>query len=212
MKYLKMLGLAVAVATFLAAILGAGNASATVLCSTTADPCPFSQGVPMNTVFDFSTKEFNLKFVDTAGESVDECSSSTIKGTISNAGSSTATVTGPIEQFTLGSCTFQTTTLTKGSLEIHRIAGTSNGTVTADGPIEVTINTVLFGSCVFLITSGKSFGDLTEGKPAILHVNVPLDKISGSNFACPPSIVLTGTFTLTEPKETTVSVSTSLGF
>jgi len=209
MRHLKMLGLAAIAAVALVAVAGAGSASATALCSTTGDPCPAGQKWPVNTAFDFSAKEFALIFRDTGGEELDKCTSATIKGKISNAGSSTETVTGPIEQFTFGSCTFPTTILSKGSLEVHKSVGTSNGTVTADGPIEATINTIPFGSCIYLITSGKSFGDLTEGKPAILHVNAPLDKISGSNIACPESIVLVATLTQTEPSNTTLSVSSS---
>jgi hypothetical protein len=53
MKYLKILGLAAVAAAAVMSIAGAGSASATVLCSTTADPCPAGQKWP-TLVVDFT--------------------------------------------------------------------------------------------------------------------------------------------------------------
>lgn len=208
MRYLKMLGLAAATAALMA-IAGASSASATVLCSTTIDPCPSAQKWP-NIAFDFSVPAGgSLTVTSTESEALDTCQTSTIKGKITNAGSATATVTGPVEETTFGSCTFPTTVLERGNLEIHKIAGTSNGTITADGTFRWTINTVFFGSCIFGFTSGKSIGDITEGNPAILHINAVVEKFSGSNFSCPETQKMTGTYTLTSPASTTLSVSSS---
>ena len=213
MKYLRMFGLAAVLAATLAVIAGAGSASATVLCSTTADPCPAGQSWPVNTVLDFSirsggTQEWYI-LTDTTGEELDTCSSSTVKGRITNAGSSTATVAGSVEELTWTSCTFPTKTVTKAGLEIHKIAGTSNGTVTSSGTFEVTINTIFFGSCIYGVTSGVDLGELTEGNPAIFHINAVAEKFSGSNLACPSTSKWTATYTLTSPSGTTLSVSSS---
>jgi len=210
MKYAKMLALAAVAAGALMAFVGAGTASATVLCSTTADPCPAGQSWPATTPLDFSIPSgSSANLVDTEGEPLDTCSTSTVKGSISSAGSSTTTTTGAVSELTWGSCTFPTNTILKGKLEVHKIAGTSNGTVTADGTFEVTINTIFFGSCIYGVTSGVDLGEITEGKPAIFHANAVAEKFSGSALACPATSRWTATYTVTAPSETTLSVSSS---
>ena len=208
MRYLKMLGLAAVAAAALFAILGAGSASATVLCSTTAEPCPAGQKWPVGTTLDWSVPSGKqIALVDTEGGELDKCSTSTLQWTITNAGSATTTVTGENEGTTWGSCTFPTKTLTLGKTEIHKIAGTSNGTVTEEGTFEVTINTVFFGSCIYGATSGVSIYDLIEGVAAETRVNAVVERFSGSNFACPSTAKMTGDYVLTAPKNTTRSVS-----
>jgi len=210
MRYLKMLGLAAVAAATLTAILGAGSAAATVLCSTTVDPCPAGQDWVAGTVLDFSVSSgAAITWDETGGERLNSCTTSTMKGKITNTGGSTGTVTGPVEETSWGSCTFPTKTLNKGALEVHKIAGTSNGTVTADGTFEVTINTIWYGSCIYGATSGVSLGDITEGNPAVFHLNAVVEKHTGSSLACPSTAKLLGTYTLTSPSGTTLSVSSS---
>jgi hypothetical protein len=220
MKYAKMLALAAVAAGALMAFIGAGTASASVICSTTADPCPAGQAWPNGTTIEFSLKSgTSANLVDTSGNTLDTCTSSTVEGDITNAGSSTATVTGTITSLTWGSagtaCTFTTNTLRAACLEVHKIAGTSNGTVTSDscdgGISEVTINTGLFGSCIYGIPAGKSIGDIAEGSGtgATFTANAVAEKLSGSNFACPTTSKWTATYVLTKPTNTTLSVSAS---
>jgi len=102
---------------------------------------------------------------------------------------------------------FQRKILTLPKWEVHKIAGTSNGTVTSEGTTEITINTIFFGRCIHGGTSGTSVGDITEGNPAVLHTNAVSEKFSGSNLACPATGKLTATLTLTSPSNTTLSVS-----
>ena len=210
MRYVKMLALAAVAAGALMAFIGAGTASASKLCSTTADPCPAGQSWPVNTVLDFSIPSGGSVILEEPnGTSINTCTNSTVKGKISNAGSATETVTGAVEVLTFTGCNFPTTVIKRAGLEIHKIAGTSNGTVTSDGLFEVTINTIFFGTCVYGVTNEGSIGDLTEGNPAIFHANATVHKLSGSNFACPENTLWTGTYTLTEPTNTTLSVSSS---
>ena len=210
MKYLKILGLAAVAAAALMAIGGASSASATVLCSTTADPCPAGQDWPVNTTLDWSIPAGgSVLQTDTAGEPLNTCKESTVKWTITKTGSSTETVTGLDEETTFGACTFPTKTLKLANTEIHKIAGTSNGTVTADGVTEITINTLFFGSCVYGVPNGHSIGDITEGNPPTFHVNAITWKLAGSAIACPETDIWTATYTLTLPKNTTLSVSNS---
>ena len=139
---------------------------------------------------DFSATK-NAVLVDTEGGELDKCSTSTVKGKLSSA------ATGTIEELTWGSCTFPTKTLTPGKLEVVWKEGTV-GTVKADATIEVTINTVFFGSCIYGVTSGTSVGTLS-GNPATFTANAVAEKFSGSNFACPETSKWTGTYSSTEP-------------
>ena len=211
MKYIKMLALAAVATGALMAFIGAGTASATELCSTTTAAgvaCPAGQKVTGNLFFSLTGSALlkETSAPEGNGETLDTCKTGNVKGNITNGGSATTTVTGEITELTWGSCTFPTTTTLKGKLEVHKIAGTSNGTLTADTESRVTIQTFFFGSCVYTIPPGKSIGDLTEGNPAVFHANAVAHKATGSEFACPTTSVWTATYTLTEPK-TTVSVS-----
>ncbi len=109
----------------------------------------------------------------------------------------------------MGHLYLPTKTVLKGGLKVAKIAGMSTGADLADGITEVTINTILFGSCIYTVQTGKSMGDLTEGKPATFHINAVVHKTEGSAASCPITGIFTATYTLTEPKETTLSVSDS---
>ncbi len=186
MKYLKILGLA-AVAAMALMAFAASSASATTLIG----------GSPEGTlgsgaVIDFSIPSGSTAtLVDTTGEELDKCSTSTVKGTLSSG------TTGSIETLSWGSCTFPTNTITKGKLEVISTGGT-NGEVKADGTTEVTINTIFFGSCIYGVTSGTSVGTLA-GNPATFTANAVAEKFSGSNLACPSTSKWTGTYKSTEP-------------
>jgi hypothetical protein len=212
MKYAKMLALAAVAAGALMALIGAGTASATVICSTTADPCPSGQAWPNGTKIDFSIPSGSSAILkDTSGNELDKCTGSTVNGEITNTGSATETVTGTIAELLWSGCTFTTKTVSTGNkLKVHKIAGTSNGTVTSDNQIEVTINTVLFGSCIYGVAAESSVGTITEGKgTAATFVANATAKRFGTNFACPETSKWTGTYVLTTPSATTLSVSES---
>jgi hypothetical protein len=219
MKYVKMLALAAVAVSAMMAFIGAGTASATKLCSTTADPCPAGQAWTAPKTLKF-TLVGSASLTETGGEPIDTCTGSTVEGPTSNEGSSSETVSGTITTLDWTGCTFTTTTVATGGLEIHKIAGTSNGTLTTPSTGEiprVTINTVFFGSCVYGITAGTSIGDLTEGigqsgttaGAAIFHANAIAHKLSGSNIVCPSTSRWVATYQLTSPTGTTLSVSGS---
>lgn len=209
MKYLKMLGLATIAAVVLTALAGAGTASATVFCSTTAEPCTAGQKWPSGTALDFSVPSGGSFLWVNSGEAIETCKGVTLRTEIVNSGSSTSTVSLKNKELTWSNCTYANTTVALGGLEIHKIVGTSNAIVTASEDITWTINTVFYGSCVFAWKAGKEFGEITEGNPAVLHVNSTVEKVSGSNFACPENGTLVGTLNLTSPSNTTLSVESS---
>lgn len=205
MKHLKLLGLAAMAAGIVIAFPADSAAAGSVLCATTESPCKESNRWAAGTELDLSIAAGTSSgLTNTALETIDTCNGATAKGKLEKA----EAVTASIEALTWSGCAFTTTTLKAGKLEVTNIAGTSNGTVTSDTITEVTVNTVLFGSCIYGIKAGGSLGDLTEGKPAVLHVNAVPTKQSGSAFACPETSKWTATFTLTEPKEKTLSVET----
>jgi hypothetical protein len=211
MKYVKMLALAAVAASALMAFIGAGTASASTICSTTADPCPEVQKWPKGEILDFSLEGSALLKETSApggeGKTLDTCKSSTVKGEITNAGSATQNVTGKITELTWGTCTFPTKTLEPfGGLELKKVTGTSNGTVIADGETKVTINTILFGSCVYTVSGGETIGDVTEGNPAVFHANAVARRTSGSAGVCPETSNWTATYVLTTTPGTTFSV------
>lgn len=210
MKYLKMLGLAAIAAAALMALIGTASASATVICSTTASPCPAGQSWPAGTVLDFSLEpETTLIWRSGAGETIETCQGVTLRAHIANAGGATSTVRANNTTLDWSGCTWANKTIALGGLEIHNISGTSNGTLTASEEISWTFNSVFFGSCVYAWKAGKQFGTITEGKPATLDLNSLIEKVSGSSFACPENGTLIGSFTLTEPSNTTLSVEPS---
>jgi hypothetical protein len=221
MKYLKILALAAVAVGALMAFVGAGAASASKLCSTTVDPCPPGQAWTASKTLKF-TLVGSVSLTTTEGESIDTCTGSTVEGPTRNEGSSSETVKGNISTLDWSGCTFTTTSVATGGLEIHKIPGTSNGTLVSitnnvtEAISKVTINTVFFGSCVYGITAGTSIGDLTEGigqtattggNPAILHVNATAHKLSGSNLACPSTSKWVATYQLTSQVGTTLSVT-----
>jgi len=209
MKYVKTLALSAAATGALMAFVGAGTASASVLCSTTVSICPEAQRWSNGTVIDFTLStgtSFDLRETDPPNgnsATIKTCKSSTIKGEITNV----AAATGKFTEWTLAMCSLPTNTVSLGGFEVKKIAGTSNGTVVADGATEWTTNTVFFGTCTYAMTSGESMGDVTEGSPAVFHINAVLHKTVGSNFVCPSTAILTATYTLTSPAGTTLSVS-----
>lgn len=199
MKYLKMLGLAAMAAAVLMAIVGAGTASATVICKNNlnTEKCsePYAVGTEGTASLAAGTTAL---FATTEGEVLDTCTESTIKSTLKEAGSSTTTVKSGVSTMTFGKCTFATKVLNGGSAELHWIKGTDNGTLTTFNT-EVTINTVFFGSCVYGAPStGIDVGTTVGGNPGSMTLNTVFPRISGS-FICPEDGVFTGKYVATSP-------------
>ena len=206
MKNLKLFVLAAAVAIAVISLSADAATASSVFCTTQETPCPEANRWAAGTSLDFSLKSgTKATLVSTEGLTIDECSESTAKGKLEQA----EFVSGSIESVTWGTCTFPMKTLAPGKLKVEHIAGTHNGTVKAEGTTEVTVNTVSFGTCVYGPTAGVDLGELKEGKPATFAVNAVLKKLTGSNAACPETAKWTAEYTLTEPKEKTLSVETS---
>ncbi|MGN6217221.1 MAG: hypothetical protein ACTHN7_09745 [Solirubrobacterales bacterium] len=198
MKYLKILGLAAIAAAALMAF--AGSASATVLTS------PTGTALPAGTTLESHLKAGSKAVLKGVFGNV-ECEESALSGTTSNAGGATETVKGAVATLTFAKCNCEVVVLKKGELEIHAIAGTENGTVTASGQ-EVTTNCSFFGvnyHCIWS-TSATDLGTLTGGSPAIISANATITRSGGnSGKACGSTGAWTAEYEVTKPNPLFVS-------
>ena len=194
MKTLRTFAAAVIAAAALTAVLGAGTASATVLCENTpATPNHCSNKVASGTSIDFSLESgTSMLLKGPFGETLHTCTESTLQGPVSNSGSTTATVSLNLS-LSFGSCSRPTTTNAAGSIEIHHIAGSDDGTVTSTGMTLVVHNIPFFGSCSY-VTNATDIGRLT-GKLA----SAPTFDFAGtitSKNGC-PNATLSGSYIYT---------------
>ncbi|MFL5340815.1 MAG: hypothetical protein ACJ8F7_11760 [Gemmataceae bacterium] len=180
MKYLKMLGLAAIAAAALAAFLGAGTASATVLCEnnqTTACQNDVLAGAKL----DFSAED-STALTGPFGITIATCTASTVEGTITNTGGSAATTIGSITKLTFEGCNRNvTSTTTTGTLEIHQEAGTDSGTVTSNDTTVVIheLSGIGFPDTCNYLTNNTDIGTLT-GKVEGGVVKAPTFDISAT--------------------------------
>jgi hypothetical protein len=207
MKYIKMLGLAAVAAAALMAFVGAGTASAAgVLCSAQEAPCGAGNKWGTQTL-EFSASASTLLRETSLGETINTCRKSFVSGTITN-GNSSSNASGSISSLTWTECTWTTTTVANGGLEVVS-AGSHDGAVRANAEVKVTISIPFFGSCVYGVTAGTILGTITEGNPATFDSNAVVSKSSGSSITCPNTANWTGTYTQTVPSGTTLSVEAS---
>jgi hypothetical protein len=202
MKSIKTLCLTAIATGLLIAIAHAGSASATVLCTTTSTPCNNAWG--QNTEIESSLepgKKSEIK--DTNGNLLDQCSKSSLKITTKTTGSAVTTVEATTPTLAWSECTSPTKTVTLAILEIHHIATTDNGTLTAKS-LQVTFNSVLLGSCTYgLGATFVDIGTFTGGSvpaftPPIIDINTVLNKEAGAS-SCPTTARWTAVFEVSSP-------------
>lgn len=201
MKHLKMLGIVVVAALASMAIVGAGSASATVLCKKDATPCG-GEIWPKNQAFKSSLEsgtEAVFKFTVESGSWEVKCTGSTMDGFIENAGGA-GDVIIDLETLTFTNCGCPVTTLKEGSISVKYTATTMNGSVT-------TANRQVTFSCMAHCVYGDgSMGTLTGGAMGTIDVNGTMAKVSGS-FLCPSSITWKASYTVTAPEPLYVAAS-----
>jgi hypothetical protein len=182
MKYLKMLGLAAVAAMALTAFLGAGSASATVLCTeanTTEDCHENGEAYNKGTEFEASLVGTATLTNTSTTTTYVTCSGGAVTGHTENTG------IGPegehetnikIEGTEVGwsGCSFTTDTLNPGTLEIDWIEGTDNGTVTSK---EAEVTTNIFGSCVYGTGKGTDLGVLEGGETPKLVIHAVVKRL-----------------------------------
>lgn len=204
MKYLKILGLA-AVAAMALMAFGAGTASATKLYSTgVAQPA----GTEIVATLKTGT---SANLTTTAGATIQTCTGSEVVGSIGNAGGAAATVSGKVSKLTFTGCPHTVDVEELGELEIHHIAGTTNGTLTAKG-FKVRVDTTLFGglvTCRYSAGAGTHMGTLTGANPgnATMAVNAIVSRVEVSSALCPSDARWVATYIVTKPHALTVEAS-----
>lgn len=207
MKYLKMLGLAAVAAAALMAFVGAGTASATVICKTQmTEGCAASGwAYPAGTEGTASLAAGTTAVLETtAGETLITCTESVVKSTLANAGSATTTVESGVSSITFGSCSQTVDTLKGGSAVLHWIAGTDNGTLTTFGT-RVTVQ--VFGvSCVYGPSEGQDVGNTIGGNPGSMTLSAVFNRVEGG-FLCPADARFTGKYVATSPTNAWVAAS-----
>ena len=183
MKYVKILGLAAVAAMALMAFIGAGTASATKLHKT---------GGTVNlgdTLFASLETGTSATLADTAGNPIETCTESKVHGTTTTTGGANETVRGNVSELTFSGgpgCNVTVHQAQNGTLEIHQIGATTNGTVTGSG-FEVTI--AVFGTtCVYGLGATKvDLGELTGSTTsnATMHIDAVVREQTGDKFLCP---------------------------
>jgi hypothetical protein len=203
MKYLKILGLAAVAVAALMALIGVGTASATVICKNNLNTETCSEPYPVGTEGTASLESGGSALLtNTAGQALDTCKASTVTGKLKSQGKGEP-ARSELSTLSFSSCTFPTKTLRPGSAELHWIKGTDNGTLTTGG-VEVTINTVLFGSCIYGMESGTDVGTTVGGNPGSLSVAAVVIKLGGA-AACPDTTIFTAKYVATSPTNAWVS-------
>jgi len=197
MKHLKMLGLAVVAAAALMAFLGAGTASATVICKNNLNTEKCSEPYLKGTVGKASAED-SIKIAGPFGIVIDTCAESTVTGTQNNDGGSGVAVTSTLTSLTFSKCTRPTTVISPGTGSLQWIAGTDNGTLTTTGTT-VTIhelpNIVGNPSTCSYVTNSTTIGTATGGNPGTLDLSAT---ITSETERC-PSGTLSGHYVATSP-------------
>jgi hypothetical protein len=201
MNYLKLLGLTTIAAATVMAFVGAGAASADELCTEVAvnNMCPAGKVI---TEVDASLVG-SAKLESTTGTTLDTCTAGTVKITelteASGNKTGTESITGSVTAVDLTwgqtgtACAFPTRTVIGGVVHATEAAG--NGTTLTATGIEVTINTVLFGTCTYGVGTGLDLGAIANGKTDLV-INRVVNKTSGG-AACPETAVWTATYRMT---------------
>ncbi|HKF83856.1 MAG TPA: hypothetical protein VKB23_12960 [Solirubrobacterales bacterium] len=114
MKPLEMLALLAAAVAVLLGVLGAGSASATVLCKENKDPC--LSKYPLGTVIKGELMSGNMMVWTGVG---DTCKKSTFSGEVTNSGGVGSTVVVKLTSLTWSECGRPHTAVKLGSLELH---------------------------------------------------------------------------------------------
>ena len=168
MKNLKILGLAVVAAAALAAFLGGGSASATVLCKTAVNPCPEGERWGTGTVLDATSS--HVFFYNT-----NTCVASTISAKTTSNGGSGLPVPLSVEKLSFSTCTRETLVTTLGELQIEWITGTHDGII--KGRLTKGDFSNVGSTCWWSFGFGGAWveiGRIYGGSPAEIKLEAPL--------------------------------------
>lgn len=199
MKNLRLLCVAAAAVMATMAMAGISTASATVLCKNNLNTTTCSEKYPANTEIKGALVAGTKSDLETEYATV-QCEEVTVHGKTENEGSSTSTVKGPIQTLTFQKCNCTVTTLKLGTLEVHHISGTDNGTLTANGQEITLVCSTIFGAvhCIY-VGKNTDLGTVTGGNPAVAHINATIPRLPTSPL-CEGKALWTATIEVTSPK------------
>lgn len=220
MKHGKIIGFAVAAAAALMAFVGTSTASATVLCETIPTGSPTGTTCPENWAL-FGGSQIHAVNVGkvkwTSNESFKpdiECEEWTFQAEVTVEGEAAATGKANIVSWFIGKCgESEVKVLNKGSLEVHWISGTHNGTVTGTGQ-EITVTTPsIFGNihCIYKSNAtdlGVITGSKKAGETAIWHAEKQPFPFIETSGLCPAKPSLDATWSITTPDTLSVASHT----
>lgn len=211
MKYLKMLGLAAIAAGALMAFVGASTASATVLCETNVTSnCGSAWSWANGSTVTFSLAPgASAKLKDPIfGTTINTCTASSVSGAVTN-GSSTTTPNGTAHG-TFTECTKPVSEATDGTIEIHSISGSDQGTVTANG-FAFTFEDPFGHMCAYGFNAATDIGNFvpgTNGLDGTLNINHAVSLIAAhSDEGCISSGTWTANYTQTGSTPLYISAS-----
>jgi hypothetical protein len=196
MKYIKILGLAAVAAMALMAFVG--SASATEL---------YSGATTLGKDTTISASLSGSSVLSSGGSTLNTCTGGKFAAKITDPGGPTATVKGSLETIDFENCANVVHTETLGTLEVHHITGTKNGTVRASGTV---IGNTIFGvNCRYESGTGLDLGTLTGATSgdAVFDVNATVKGAAGNSFLCPGTANWTATFLVTSPTPLHVTAS-----
>lgn len=194
MKYMKSFCLTMVITAALMAMAGAGTASATVLCATTSTPC--TARYQAATAYDAEAVGNSIFEIPGNGTELTNCKEGIMEGEFENEGGATKTTFIWLGGIAWNECSAVTETVANGELEIHHIAGTDNGTVTA---LRTEVTIVFAGvDCVYGVGAATDLGTLTGGAEA-LDISATLVKVKGG-ILCPVSATWTAQYKVKKPQ------------
>jgi hypothetical protein len=197
MKHLKTLGVFAMAA--MALMVVASSASATAL---------YSSGA-LYTGEITASLEGSALLTTTGGTTLDTCTAGSVGGKIEEHGA-TKTAGGKITELIWGTaatpCTEPTVTTTLGSLEIHHITGTTNGTVTGKNSV-VKVNTTIFGAeCTYTVGEALDLGTLNGSTTSNATIAINTVVKATNEFFCPDA-KWQASYKVTTPKNLYVEAS-----
>jgi len=205
MKTSKLFGLLLVGVMALAALIGAGNASATNLYRYTTPAANDRVAVGTELVVTLES-ETSLLWKDTGGLAHDTCTGSEWKGKLERDTASGVHASGKTTSLSFSGCSHTTTVLAPGEFEIRSIAGTTNGTLISKGTRVTTKSTVFGISCVGNTGAGTTLGTITGAKSSTAYATIDINGVVTKENGCGDSTV-TGSYLITSPTGLTVEAS-----
>ncbi|HXQ88254.1 MAG TPA: hypothetical protein VN733_01325 [Solirubrobacterales bacterium] len=192
MKQLTKLALPAVAALALAAFLGAGSASATVLCAKYESPCLAANTYGAGTSVKFALEAgTSTTFKTTASENLVTCEAISLSTKVKNAGGKEKRVEGELSSLALAGCSSPTTVSALGQFTIEYAPQIPINTRAYLWASNLEIQFTVFGVACTYGGLESYVGTLTSTTPAKLHIKTLLAKTAGG-FLCPADVTWEG--------------------